>query len=189
MRKIQIFLWVLLIFGLLANIAQAKPMDRTVLSKEIRETLSEANMYTTDMHKLLLGTIASESDFGSLNKQRGGPALGIGQMEPSTHNDIWSNYLSYKPQLRSKVINSMWFGVPKLTQLRYNRKYQILMYTVQYQRAHSVNKCLDHPKFKTKNDEIWYFAWLHKKVFNTAAGKSTTKRFFEKYHEYVYKKD
>jgi len=35
---------------------------------------------------LIMGTIAQESLCGRYIKQRGGPALGIVQMEPETHN-------------------------------------------------------------------------------------------------------
>ena len=40
---------------------------------------------------LLLCTSAIESDCGHYIKQVNGPALGIWQMEPDTHDDIWEN--------------------------------------------------------------------------------------------------
>ena len=40
---------------------------------------------------LLLCTSAIESDCGYYIKQVNGPALGIWQMEPATHDDIWNN--------------------------------------------------------------------------------------------------
>ena len=40
---------------------------------------------------LLLCTAAIESNCGYYIKQVGGPALGIWQMEPDTHGDIWVN--------------------------------------------------------------------------------------------------
>lgn len=50
------------------------------------------NYNTPEARLLLLATAAIESDCGYYIKQNdGGPALGIWQMEPVTHEDIWSN--------------------------------------------------------------------------------------------------
>lgn len=46
---------------------------------------------------LILGTFAQESACGQYLKQIEGPALGIGQMEPATHDDIWNNWLIHQP--------------------------------------------------------------------------------------------
>ena len=38
-------------------------------------------------------------------KQLGtGPACGVFQMEPATHDDIWKNYLKFKPDLAKDVM-------------------------------------------------------------------------------------
>lgn len=42
---------------------------------------------------LLLATGAQESQFERLHQLGSGPALGIFQMEPDTHDDIWESYL------------------------------------------------------------------------------------------------
>lgn len=49
--------------------------------------------------ELLLGTAIVESDL-QFRKQHGdGPARGLFQMEPVTHNDIWDNFLNTGPSL------------------------------------------------------------------------------------------
>lgn len=48
---------------------------------------------------LLLGTAAHESHLGQYLKQLNGPALGVYQMEPTTFDDIWSNYIDYRSYL------------------------------------------------------------------------------------------
>lgn len=53
--------------------------------------------------ELLLGTALQESRLRYLKQLGKGPAMGVFQMEPATHDDIWTNYLSYKPDLASKV--------------------------------------------------------------------------------------
>lgn len=52
--------------------------------------------------ELLLGTAVVESRLTYL-RQIKGPALGLYQVEPATHDDILKNYLAYRPQLDEKV--------------------------------------------------------------------------------------
>lgn len=49
------------------------------------------NYQSRESEFLLLCTAAIESDCGYYFKQVDGPALGIWQMEPETHDDIWQN--------------------------------------------------------------------------------------------------
>ena len=49
--------------------------------------------------ELLLATALHESRLTYL-KQIRGPALGVYQMEPATHDDIWDNFLSRTPEIR-----------------------------------------------------------------------------------------
>ena len=49
------------------------------------------NYNSKNAQMLLLSTAAIESKCGYYIKQINGPALGIWQMEPATHEDIWRN--------------------------------------------------------------------------------------------------
>lgn len=49
--------------------------------------------------ELMLGTALQESNLTYLAQLGNGPALGVFQMEPNTHDDIWENFLIYRPQL------------------------------------------------------------------------------------------
>lgn len=49
------------------------------------------NYNSVEARFLLLCTAAIESDCGQFIKQVGGPALGIWQNEPDTHNDTWAH--------------------------------------------------------------------------------------------------
>ncbi len=74
--------------------------------KVIRPTLINIGLPSPKAEIMLLGTAAQESHLGSYLAQVGnGPALGIYQMEPATHNDIWKNYLKYKPELANKLLD------------------------------------------------------------------------------------
>lgn len=69
----------------------------------IRPTLQAIGLWSMAAENLLLATCAHESRFGYFLKQRDGPALGIFQIEPATHQDIWRNYLAYRPALAAKI--------------------------------------------------------------------------------------
>lgn len=53
----------------------------------VRLTISAMDMHSQAAENLLVGTAVQESGRGRL-VQKGGPALGIYQMEPATFNDI-----------------------------------------------------------------------------------------------------
>src|SRR5882757_814136 len=69
----------------------------------IRPSLITINLWSAAAEQLLLGTAIHESEGFRFRKQRNGPALGVFQMEPFTHNDIWNTYLSYHPTLATQV--------------------------------------------------------------------------------------
>lgn len=84
---------------------------------------------------LLLGTAIHESNAGAdLVQEGGGPALGVWQMEPFTHDDCWQNFLNFQPGLAAVVQR---FQVPDAGagQLVYNLAYACAMARVKYIRA------------------------------------------------------
>ena len=68
----------------------------------IKPALVQLDMDSPAARELLLGTAIQESKLSYL-KQIRGPALGVYQIEPDTHHDVYANYLSYRPELRHKV--------------------------------------------------------------------------------------
>lgn len=89
--------------------------------------------------QLLMGTAAVESSFSHLRQSGGGPALGLWQMEgrigagsPRTHEDIWTNFLAYRPELRRRIgLDS----APGAERLAYDLRYAAMMARLQYFRA------------------------------------------------------
>lgn len=72
----------------------------------IEPVLKDLGLYSPQAVNLILGTACVESDCGRWLRQRGsGPALGIYQMEPATHDDIWLNYLRLN---RWKLHDNIW---------------------------------------------------------------------------------
>lgn len=66
-------------------------------------TLKHLGLHSEAAVELVLGTAIQESQGKYLKQLGGGPAIGIYQMEPDTHDDIWVNYLRYKPELAWKL--------------------------------------------------------------------------------------
>ncbi|MCW8125222.1 hypothetical protein [Microbulbifer halophilus] len=69
----------------------------------IRPTLKHLRNWSQGMENLLLGTAAQESQLGFHLKQGRRHGLGIYQIQPHTHREIWDDYLIHHPALASKV--------------------------------------------------------------------------------------
>src|SRR3546814_18753812 len=82
---------------------------RDLCQEVIRPTLEKLDLYSPAAANLLLGTALTESTIGGATclVQKGGPALGIYQIEPATHLDCWRNFLVYRDGLRSKIYGLM----------------------------------------------------------------------------------
>lgn len=150
-------------------------INKDQLRKLIVETLKEVGLYSEAAVELLMGTAAVESNLGEYIEQINGPALGIFQMEPKTHNDIHNNYLYFKENSERFFIytNTKLFthGV-----LKYNIKYSIIMARLHYLRA---------PEQLPDMYDIDGLAYYWKRYFNTHLGKGKKSDFIEKYNKYV----
>jgi len=132
----------------------------------IRASLEPIALYSTAAGQLLLGTLAVESQMGHFLHQIGGPALGIYQIEPSTHLDIWENYLNFNNQLANQITALMPtpMSVPDdgllMTDLRYATIMARLVYYRQSEPLPNV-------------DDIAAQGAYWKKYFNTPLGKGS----------------
>lgn len=104
----------------------------------IEPVLQDLGLLSAAAVNLLLGTCAQESRMGHfLRQQGGGPALGIFQMEPATHADIWANYLMFHEDLAGRI----WSYLPDASRspdpdyLICNLKYATAMARVHYRRS------------------------------------------------------
>ena len=149
-------------------------IDAKQLRALISDVLKSIDLYSKAAVELLMLTSAVEAHCGSYIEQVGGPALGIFQMEPATHDDIWNNYLIFHNDLFNKVI-ILRNGNAKLSQ-RANLSYQIAMARVHYLR---VNEKL--PSYR----DIPGMARYWKKYYNTELGRGTTSDAREKYKRYA----
>jgi hypothetical protein len=127
--------------------------------------------YSIEAVDLLCMTAAHESLNGTYLKQIKGPALGIYQMEPATHDDIWDNYLAHR-----KILSELVSGLDS-DELVYNLKYATVMARVHYWR---VKEPL--PKRKDTgpdSDYIYHLAKYAKRYYNTELGKATADDYFD----------
>jgi hypothetical protein len=121
--------------------------------------------------QLLLATAVHES--GGLVHRRqlsGGPALGLYQMEPATHDDIWMNFLSSREDLDS-AMRSMFTpaeGVLEASLMEIDDGYATAMARVHYLRARAV---LPPAGDLDKIAAYW------KRNYNTPAGRGTPEAF------------
>ena len=81
----------------------------------IRPTLEYLDMWSQAAENLLIGTALVESNLSAL-VQDGGPALGVYQVEPATHDDILVTYLFDKPDLDRRVCEFAG-GIPPLARV------------------------------------------------------------------------
>jgi len=65
--------------------------DMQVIDDAIKRTLIKMNRYSDAANTVLLMIAAHESMGGKYRKQINGPALGVFQIEPDTHDSIWDN--------------------------------------------------------------------------------------------------
>lgn len=137
--------------------------------------LNGLDLYSDSGVNIELGTSAQESGMGSYLHQVNGPALGIYQMEPATHDDIWTNYLAYKPDLVKKL-RQFSNGTRDENQLVGNLFYATAMTRIFYLRC---------PEPLPDADDILGLGQYYKKYYNTSQGKATVEQFVENYKKYV----
>lgn len=69
----------------------------------IRPSLKQTGLWSLAAENLLLGTAACESELGARIPYRNQQALGIYQISPRRHKNLWDNYLASQPDLSSRV--------------------------------------------------------------------------------------
>lgn len=151
-------------------------MNKHQLRKLVNETLMELDpviKYSMEAENLMMGTIAQESHLAIYIEQLRGPALGICQMEPATHDDIWANWLEYKKEIFNKIVLLTTQG-PNADEMRWNLKYAIAMCRVFYLRKPGAI-----PFGIQGQAEYW------KKHYNTYLGAGTVEEYVRNYKRFV----
>lgn len=133
----------------------------------IRPTLEKLGMAGPAAEQLMLGTALAESGLRYLH-QMGGPALGLMQVEPATHADIW-RYLRGKPRLREKMSRFAIGGAqPPDSHLVTNLAYAVAVARLVYWRR---------PGPLPADGDLLGLARYWKQHYNTRLGSGTPEHF------------
>jgi hypothetical protein len=152
----------------------------TINAQQLREFIvtpvnKGLNMWSEEADDLVLGTMAQESQLGTYIKQISGPALGPWQMEPRTHDDIWSRYLPQNPKIANDLMILCSFqSKPLSKQLIHNLFYAAAMCRIFYRRIpDAIPKSLEQQ------------ADFYKRWYNTSAGAATPAQYIANFKRYV----
>jgi hypothetical protein len=159
------------------KISGSSSMDpQTFVTTVIKPALEAIGLYSKAAEQLLLGTAIQESRIKYRIQFGNGPARSYFQMEPNTHNDIWANFLKYKPDLAKKVTALMTSPTAdKINELEFNDKYAAAMARVHYLRVSA-----PMPEY----NDIPEMAKYWKKYYNTFKGKGTRKEYMHNWKKY-----
>ena len=142
--------------------------------------------YSLAADQLVIGTLAQESH-GTYIKQLGkGPAMGLFQMEPATHIDIWLNFIKFRRPIQNSLLamtsdsvdeNYFSSGWPDHNALVWNNRYAAAMCRVHYYR---VKYALP------KANDIKALASYWKDHYNTKDGAGTVEEFIKNFPYELY---
>lgn len=150
----------------------------------IKETLTEferlsglRNIASDDAVELLMLTAAQESHLGRYLWQVGnGPALGVFQVESNTHEDIFMNYLRFKPPVIDAVCHFKAEQLSSKDNMKGNLAYQVVIARLVYYRV---------PKRLPKKEDVDGMADYWKNFYNTHLGKGEPEEAIENYTRLV----
>lgn len=141
---------------------------RQVLDLVIVPALETLELDSPAARQLLLGTALQESGLRYIQQLGGGPALGLWQMEPATHDDIWNNYLNRKPEL-----------VQRLQSLSQHRIALAMAADLWYAAAMCRIQYFRRPEPLPAAGDIPAQAAYWKQHYNTPAGAGTVAEYLE----------
>lgn len=146
----------------------------------VKLSLLAIGQWSPAAEDLLLGTALQESGLRA-RRQDGGPALGLWQMEPATHDDIWETFLLILPSrapLAASVRglldpgDAMGRRVPPAAVLEHSDRYACAMARLKYFRS---------PRPLPELGDIAGYAAYWKEIYN-AGGRGTEAEFIAHWH-------
>lgn len=143
----------------------------------VQPALLHLRLWSPAAHQQVLGTAVQESAGLRYIKQLGrGPALGVCQMEPATHDSLYANYLVYNPHLLALLKEIEPSGSSQA--MMWNLRYSVAMCRIHYR---AIKEAL--PNEGDINGQASYW----KRHYNTAAGKGTVEQYIQHWNEHVRK--
>ena len=149
----------------------AKMLASQMLALVIRPALEKLSLWSLSAEELVLGTAIVESGLTYLKQHGDGPALGLWQVEPATHDDLYTNFLNFRPKLGSKLIELRAAGLSLDENLATNLMYGAAVCRLCYYRK---------PDALPEAGDIEGQAAFWKQHYNTIFGAGTVSKYVYK---------
>ena len=149
----------------------AKMLASQMLALVIRPALKKLKLWSLSAEELVLGTAVVESGLTYLKQHGDGPALGLWQGEPATHDDLYTNFLNFRPELGSKLIELRAAGLSLDENLATNLMYGAAVCRLCYYRK---------PDALPEAGDIEGQASFWKQHYNTIFGAGTVSKYVYK---------
>lgn len=140
----------------------------------VRPAIRHLGLWSAAAENLLIGTALVESGLKHLRQLGGGPALGLYQIEPATHADVWDHFLDYRDDLADRVEALLAEEPAEEAQLVTNLAYATAIARLIYWRV---------PEPLPAAEEIEALGVYWKTHFNTALGKGDPAEFAQRYRD------
>jgi len=140
----------------------------------IRPALQRLGLWSEEAEQLVVGTGIQESGLRHLRQIGGGPGLGIWQMEPKTHADIWDNFLRFRTKLGLNVLGP--YSKPSHARLVWDLAYGCSMCRIHYLRC---------PEPLPPSGDIEAQANFWKLHYNTPSGAGTPEQYIENWRRVI----
>lgn len=137
---------------------------RLLVVRPTLQRLAAAIPYSLVAENLLIGTAVHESMNFTYLAQVNGPALGFWQMEPTTFDDCWTNFIAFRPALRAAILGLCGYEQPEAPAMITNMALAVAMARVKYARS---------PEALPDASDAQAMAGLYKSVYNSAEGAAT----------------
>lgn len=142
----------------------------------VRPVLDHIGLHSAAAENLLVGTAVQESQLRYLRQMPSGPGLGLYQIEPRTHHDLYINFVLAKPAISDQLHALQGFWPQPDAALIGNLFYATAVARMIYYR---VKEPLPHA------NDVEGLARYWKKHYNTHEGRGTVSSFILNYREFV----
>ena len=131
----------------------------------VQPVLEHLGMNSLAARRLMIGTALAESHGKYIHQIGDGPALGLWQVEPSTHMDNYVSFLEY-PSRRDLY--------QKFVSLRgdFPKAHNQMIGNLSYNCAHARLKYWRSPKKMPNENDYRAMAEYHKDIYNSSLGKA-----------------
>ena len=140
----------------------------------IKPTLEPLGLWSQIVENLLVGTALQESQLHWL-AQENGPALGVYQIEPKTHDWLKAKIHDHVLYPRIITICGLCYLPNDPSALCWNLRYATVVCRFRY---------LEIPESLPETNNIEKIAEYYKKYYNTEAGAATAEEFVNNYNKY-----